>query len=151
MTIFSKSWHKLKILKNEEFEMNVTFWHVMTYCDGANRFKGLCYFKMKIGQLKSERQGVCPSPTQIIGWNKRHNKNRNCQCHCSPFAESLEEFSKTLGDNKSRTKDATYSIFLTFFSFFSLMDNKASIKIKILFKYKFTSLSDFYKQRNYLD
>ena len=95
----------MKNSQNEEFEMNVTFWRAMTYRDGANRVRVDVLLKWKWASWKEKGRVFVPPLPKSLDKIKKQNKNSYCQCHCSPFAESLGNLQRRLAitiKNKER-------------------------------------------------
>ena len=86
----------MKNSQNEEIEMNVTFWRVMTYRDGANRVRVDVLLKWKLASWKVKgRVFVPPLPESL---DEIKDRIRTAIASVTAFRESLGESSKTLGD-----------------------------------------------------
>ena len=86
----------MKNSQNEEIEMNVTFWRVMTYRDGANHVRVDVLLKWKLASWKVKgRVFVPPLPESL---DEIKERIRTAITSVTAFRESLGESSKTLGD-----------------------------------------------------
>ena len=79
----------MKNSQNEEIEMNVTFWRVMTYRDGANRVRVDILLKWKLASWKVKgRVFVPPLPESL---DEIKDRIRTAIASVTAFRESLGE------------------------------------------------------------
>ena len=126
----------MKNSQNEEMEMNVTLWRVMTFVMAQTVVRVDVLLKWKLASWKVKGMVfVHPLPESLDEIKDRIECN--CQCHCFPFAESFVNLQRRLAITiKNRERHFEYVGFWFFFLFFFFVDDKFSIKIQILFEHK---------------